>query len=165
MITMALDLSTKSAGWAIFIDNTLKNSGCITANDINVLNRIDKITKELRELFNEYKPTNIIVEEVLPEDVKHNQQVFKALMYMQASVALEFNKDGKKLEFYTASEWRKKCGIRTGRGITRETLKAADINFVKNIYNLDVNDDIAEAILLGKYAVDCLRITELKKLF
>lgn len=149
MKVLALDLSTKSAGWAIFEDKKLLNSGCITASSTNVLNRIEKITKELREVFNQYMPDDIIVEEVLPEDVKHNQQVFKALMYMQAAVALEFNKDGKKLNFYTSSEWRKKCGIRTGRGITRDMVKAADIKFVKDNYNIDANDDICDAICIG----------------
>ena len=149
MKVLALDLSTRSAGWAIFENTKLINSGCITASSTNVLNRIDKITKELREIFDKYKPDEIIVEEVLPEDVKHNQQVFKALMYMQASVALDFNKDGKKLNFYTASEWRKKCGIRTGRGITRDMVKAADIKFVKDNYNIDANDDVCDAICIG----------------
>lgn len=146
---MALDLSTKSAGWAIFKDKKLFDYGCITATDTNVLNRIEKITKELEEIFDKYNPNNIIVEEVLPEDVKHNQQVFKALMYMQASVALAFNKRGRKLEFYVSSEWRKKCGIRTGRNITRDIVKAADIKFVKENYNIEANDDIADAICIG----------------
>lgn len=149
MKVLALDLSTKSAGWAVFENTKLIESGCITATSTNVLNRISKITEELRVIYNRFTPDNIIVEEVLPEDVKHNQQVFKALMYMQASVALEFNKNGKKLEFYTASEWRKKCGIRTGRGITRDMVKAADIKFVKDNYGINANDDICDAICIG----------------
>lgn len=149
MKVLALDLSTKSTGWAIFENKKLIDSGCITASSTNVLNRIEKITKELRTIFNEHKPDDIIVEEVLPEDVKHNQQVFKALMYLQASIALEFNKDDKKLNFYVSSEWRKKCGIRTGRGITRDMVKAADIKFVKDNYNIEANDDICDAICIG----------------
>lgn len=149
MIVLALDLSTKSAGWAIFNNKKLIDSGCITASSTNVLDRISKITRELREVFDKFNPDEIIVEEVLPEDVRHNQQVFKALMYMQAAVALDFNKNGKKLNFYVSSEWRKKCGIRTGRGITREMVKAADIKFVKDNYNIDANDDICDAICIG----------------
>jgi Holliday junction resolvasome RuvABC endonuclease subunit len=149
MKVLALDLSTKSTGWAIFEDKKLIDSGCITASSTNVLNRISKITDELRIIYDRYLPDDIIVEEVLPEDVRHNQQVFKALMYMQAAVALEFNKSGKKLNFYVSSEWRKKCGIRTGRGITRDMVKAADIKFVKDNYNIDANDDVCDAICIG----------------
>ena len=147
--TLALDLSTKNSGYAIFEDKKLIDYGCISATDNNVLNRIEKMTKELKEIFDKYEPDNIIVEEVLPEDVKNNQKVFKALMYMQAAIALEFNKSKKTLEFYTSSEWRKKCGIHTGRGITRDTLKSADINFVKDKYNIVANDDICDAICIG----------------
>lgn len=149
MKVLALDLSTKNTGWAVFEDKKLIDSGCIAATSTNVLNRIEKTTDELEIIFDRYIPDNIIVEEVLPEDVKHNQTVFKALMYMQASVALAFNKRGKKLEFYTASEWRKKCGIRTGRSVTRDIVKAADIKFVKDTYNIDANDDICDAICIG----------------
>ena len=149
MKVLALDLSTKSTGWAVFENKKLVDSGCITASSTNVLNRISKITDELRIIYDRYLPDDIIVEEVLPEDVRHNQQVFKALMYMQAAVALEFNKSGKKLNFYVSSEWRKKCGIRTGRGITRDMVKAADIKFVKDNYNIDANDDVCDAICIG----------------
>lgn len=149
MKVLALDLSTKSTGWAVFENKKLIDSGCITASSTNVLNRISKITDELRIIYDRYLPDDIIVEEVLPEDVRHNQQVFKALMYMQAAVALEFNKSGKKLNFYVSSEWRKKCGIRTGRGITRDMVKAADIKFVKDNYNIDANDDVCDAICIG----------------
>ena len=40
-------------------------------------------------------------------------------------------------------------GIHTGRGIKREALKAAAQKLVKNIYNIDVNDDISDAICIG----------------
>lgn len=149
MKVLALDLSTKSTGWAVFENKKLIDSGCVTASSTNVLNRISKITDELRIIYDRYLPDDIIVEEVLPEDVRHNQQVFKALMYMQAAVALEFNKSGKKLNFYVSSEWRKKCGIRTGRGITRDMVKAADIKFVKDNYNINANDDVCDAICIG----------------
>lgn len=160
MKVLALDLSTKSAGWAIFENNKLLDYGCITAASTNVLNRITVIKNELRIIYDRFIPDEIIVEEVLPEDVKHNQQVFKALMYMQAAVALEFNKNGKKLNFYVSSEWRKKCGIRTGRGITRDMVKAADINFVKKNYNIDANDDICDAICIGHAYVNQSKITD-----
>lgn len=54
-----------------------------------------------------------------------------------------------KLDFIYASSWRKECGIKTGAGIKRETLKKKDIEFVKNNFNIDVNDDVADAICIG----------------
>lgn len=48
---------------------------------------------------------------------------------------------------------------------TRQEQKKQSMAKVKEMYNIVVNDDIAEAILLGKYAVDCVRLNEVKKLF
>ena len=50
-------------------------------------------------------------------------------------------------------------------GKTRVQQKVQAIEKVKKMYGIDVNDDVAEAILLGKYAVDCLNKNEVKKLF
>lgn len=44
MIVLALDISTKSTGAAIFNDTELIHYTCLTATSTNVFNRIDKIT-------------------------------------------------------------------------------------------------------------------------
>ena len=69
----------------------------------------------------------------------------------QAAVAfLLHNKyAGAEFEFIYPSSWRSKCGIKNGRGIKRETAKAADIKFVEETFGLKVNDDIADAIGIG----------------
>lgn len=51
------------------------------------------------------------------------------------------------------------------KGKTRITQKQQAIALVKEMYGVDVNDDVAEAILLGKYSVDCLSRDQVKKLF
>ena len=53
------------------------------------------------------------------------------------------------LELIYPSSWRASIGIKTGRGIKRTSLKEKDMQFVKENYNLDVNDDIADAICIG----------------
>ena len=151
MYTLALDLSTKSSGWAIYNNQNLIDYGCITASSPVLFNRIDKMTKEIGELFNKYDITKVAIEDVIPEDVQHNQTIFKALVYLQGFILREIKSHSnvKEIKFFVASEWRKKCGIRTGKGIKRESLKPADIAFVKNQFNLSVNDDVADAICIG----------------
>jgi hypothetical protein len=72
-------------------------------------------------------------------------------MWLQAAIAFlvhdEFN--NLPIEYIYPSSWRAKLGIKNGRGIKRTTLKEADIAFVKEKYNIDVNDDIADAICIG----------------
>lgn len=149
MIILSLDLSTKSSGWAIFEEKKLLEKGCISETGKTALDRIPKILKSLKNILDEYNPDKVIIEDVLPEDVNHNQNVFKSLTYLQGFVVVELNERKIPYEFVTASHWRKNCGIRTGRGIKRDTLKTADVNFVKEKYNITVNDDIADAICIG----------------
>ena len=86
MNTLALDLSTKSSGYAIYKEQELDKYGCITAGSANLYRRIDKMIEELDKILNDNQIDRVIIEEVLPEDVKNNQDVFKALMYLQGFV-------------------------------------------------------------------------------
>ena len=90
------------------------------------------------------------MQKVLPQDVKHNQTVYKALIYLQAIIVLENKRcGGPDIELMGASHWRKVCGIRTGRGIRRDILKKASQDLVAKTYLVTVNDDVSDAILLG----------------
>ena len=149
MITLAIDASTKSTGWAIFDGQELKDYGCITASSNNLFRRIHKMADEIEKIISNYNVKDIAIEDVIPDDVRRNQNVYKALVYLQGFLADKFDAHGIKVTFYVASAWRKKCSIHTGRGITRQSLKPKDIEFVKNQFGINVNDDIADAICIG----------------
>lgn len=153
MIVLALDLSTKSSGVALFDGQELKKYKCITASSSNLYARIDKMITELDNILKTNHIDKVVIEDVLPEDVKNNNNVFKALIYLQGFVCHLLNKYNLTPVFITASHQRKLCGIHTGAGIRRESLKAKDIEFVKNQFGLTVNDDIADAICIGFSAV------------
>ena len=147
---MSIDASTTSTGIAIFENNKLIKYQCITEDsNKNVLTRILKMTSKIRKIYIQFQPDQIIMEEVLPEDVKHNQKVFKALIYLQASIILMFYEFKKPVELIVASHWRKICGIKTGSKIKREQLKIASQKLVKNIFKIDINNDISDAICIG----------------
>ncbi len=74
-------------------------------------------------------------------------------MYLQGFVCHTLNKFKLTPTFVVASHQRKACGIKTGAGIRRESLKSKDIAFVKSQFGLTVNDDIADAICIGFSAV------------
>lgn len=153
MKIMSLDLSTKSSGLAIFDNNKLIDYKLITASSNILINRIQKITGEIKGILSENPDIEkIILEEVQPSNLTgNNLTTHKALMWAQAAIAFMVydNFPQIKLEFIYASSWRKECGIKTGAGIKRETLKKKDIEFVQNKFNITVNDDIADAICIG----------------
>lgn len=153
--TIAIDASTKSTGVAIFKDTQLIEYKLITQSSKSVLTRIKKMTDAIEELYRQYKDNTvqIIMEQIIPDNLNDakwskNQNTFKALFYLQAAIVLMFYNYDKEVEFIGASSWRKQCGIKQG-GVTRDTLKARDIEFVKTNYNIDVNDDLADAICIG----------------
>lgn len=149
MITLSIDGSTKSTGVAVFEQGKLKYYQCIKASDSNTNKRIKKMINRIKQICEQYKPTDIVMEQILPEDVKYSQNTYKPLIYLQAAVVLGLDELDKKICLYTASHWRSVCGIRVGRGIKREELKKASQRLVQMIYNIQVNDDISDAICLG----------------
>ena len=153
MNILSLDLSTKSSGWAFFEAGELKDWGLITSASTDLIKRIYIMKDGIQEILSKSKVDKIIVEEVRPEGGYGvgNQKTHKALMWLQAAIAFmvyDFNKKIE-IEYIYPSSWRATCGIKNGRGIVRSTLKEADIAFVKDKYELDVNDDIADAICIG----------------
>lgn len=154
MNILALDLSSKSSGYAIFKNDELIFHGCITSSSTDVIKRIEIMRDGIKNILTEHSDiSTLIIEEVRPEGGfgVGNQHTHKILMYLQA--AIEFlihdNFPSVKIEYVYPSSWRASLGIKNGRGVKRNSLKEADIAFVKNKYGIEVNDDEADAICIG----------------
>ena len=152
---LSLDLSTKSSGWAVFNGEDLIEHGCITSASTDMIKRIHIMTDGIKTLLDKYLDIDtIIVEEVRPEGGYGvgNQKTHKALMYLQAALEFLVHDDYNKrvnIEYIYPSSWRAAIGIKTGRGVKRTSLKEQDIEFVKEQFGLEVNDDEADAICIG----------------
>lgn len=153
MYILALDLSTKNSGYSVYNGQELVDYGCINAGSPNLFHRIDKMVDELDKILKKYTIDHVYIEEVYPEDVHNNIQVYKALVYLQGYILHKLDDFNLKHTFFLPNEWRAKCKIHTGRGIKRETLKIKDIQFVQNQFGIKVNDDVADAIGIGFAAV------------
>lgn len=154
MKILALDLSTKSTGYAVYNDSKLIKYGCLTATSTDFIKRIQKIIGEIDIILQEYKPDKVIAEEVRPEGTGYgvgNLHTHKTLMYLQAAVAFLLHEKyaAASFEFVYPSSWRATCGIKNGRGIKRSAAKAADVEWVEKTFGIKVNDDIADAIGIG----------------
>ena len=151
MRVLALDASTKSTGIAIFDNKELLGKACITASSTDLFNRIHKMVDKIDALIGEVGIEKIVMEEVIPDHQK-NTQTFKALMYLQAAVMMMLHDKHPKVtvELIYPGSWRSQAGIRTGRGVKRETLKEADIRRAQEVFGAQqLNDDEADAILIG----------------
>lgn len=158
MKVLAIDASTKSTGVALFEDTKLVKYDCLTASSTDLIKRIQKIIYQLKVFIDGEKIDKIILEEVRPENGVQNIKTHRALMWLQAAIAFLLHEIQPKaeIEYVYPSEWRAKCGIKNGRGIRREDSKLLDIKFCKEMYSIDVNDDIADAIGIGHAYVNQL---------
>ena len=147
---LAIDPSTKSTGIAVFEDNKLVYVGCIQDEGSNVYTRIEKMVNGVRKIMIDYPDIKqVYMEDVLPTDVGNNREIYKKLMYLQGFLCDLFNEYHITPTFIFPSEWRSKCGIHTGRGVKRDSLKNQDMEFVRKVYGVDVNDDAADAVCIG----------------
>lgn len=151
---LSLDASSKSSGWAVFGANAeLIDHGCITSASTDVIKRIYVMRDGISAILNKYEISKVIIEEVRPEGGYGvgNTHTHKILMWLQAAIAFMMHDQFPQveLEYIYPSSWRTALGIKNGRGVKRTTLKQADIDFVKDKYNINVNDDEADAICIG----------------
>ena len=104
MKTLALDLSSKSTGYAIYENQQLEKYGCISASSANLYKRIEKMITELTTILKENKIEKVVIEDVIPEDVHNNNTVFKALIYLQGFIVHKLDQYKLVPTFFTASE-------------------------------------------------------------
>ena len=158
-MTLAIDASTKSSGIAIFNDNKqLIYIDCFKNSSTSLFTRITSMIEQIDKLLKQRPDIHtVVLEEVIPpESNEINIKTTKALFWLQGFIAyLLFQQyNNIKLEFLYPNEWRARCGIKTGSNVSRDELKKADLEFVKQQYskqiNLEnINDDIADAIGIG----------------
>lgn len=147
MQILALDLSTHSTGYAIGVDTELQLHGCITSSYKDVEKRIIYMRDQISTIIKNNKIDKIIMEQVRPQVSSHTNKV---LMWLQAVVVIATYEINPKIQiqFVGASEWRAAIKIKQGRGIKRDEVKIRDIQYVKDKYNISVNDDQADAICI-----------------
>lgn len=145
-----LDLSTASTGWCAANDKGQNlGYGCIQSAATNILKRMQVMKLSIQKLVEQYKIDKIIAEDVHLDGFK-NTHTYKVLTQLSGVILVGAFEINPKLQYdyMLPNSWRSKIGIKTGRGIKRETLKKEDIRYVKENYGITVNDDVADAIAL-----------------
>ena len=151
MNIISIDASTHSSGLAVYKHNKLTSYDCITSASSDLFNRIKVMVDGIKRILSE----NLDIEYLILQQVRQegfiNIKTYKALMYLQACICMMVHQDFKhvQVEFLYPSSWRKICKIKQGRGVRRQQQKELDIQWVKENFKIEVNDDIADAIALG----------------
>lgn len=146
---IAFDNATQRMGVSIFDDGKLVYYGLLTFTNTNHVKRLNEIRDVIEKIIiPSWKPDFIQFEDILYKDSYVAYEVLAKLIGLLEMSCDKFSIDFNKVK---SSVWRSHFGI---NGKNRVTEKTRAIELIKNMYNIDVNDDTAEAILIGKYRSD-----------
>lgn len=157
---MGIDNATQNMGISIFDDGKLVFQTLIKIGGSNFEDRIQTIFNMMEhQIIKEWEPDYMIFEDI---QYQNNYQTYKKLAMLLGLLIVAAQNAGVKWEVVPPVTWRSHFGI-SGK---RETVKKQAISKIATMYQLDVTDDIAEAILIGQYYVEkILAIKQIKKAF
>lgn len=150
---VSIDSSTKKTGMALFIDGELKEYTLLDhekVRDVDV--RMNLMIRDILEKLQEWKPDIVYIEE--PKGEGQNVAMVKKLSEIIGAVRAWCVWKNREYFEIQPSQWRKWCGIPQGRGVKREVLKAAAMDFVKKHFGIDTNDDTADSICIGVSSIN-----------
>lgn len=149
-ILIGLDSSTTNTGYSIYTNACLTDYGVISCSDIkdNEL-RFESMCKRIIELLNHYHPRIISAELTTPTRNAVTQRKLTMLLGVIYGWCIEHDCE---CIFYRATEWRSLISSHYPK--KREELKQWAIQQVNDKYHIQVNDDTAEAILIGQARIN-----------
>lgn len=147
---LALDQALGVSGWAIFDNKTLVAANTFTVSKTAPMERrLLEIYKNLTDLYHEYEFEKIYFEDIQLQ--AGNALTYKHLAYAQAAIILWCGHMNMDWSMSAPSHWRKVLG--GGFGRKRAEQKRYAIQLVQNWYNIEVSNDIADAICIGRAAI------------
>ena len=157
---VGFDNASHKMGVAIFDDGKLVYYSLLEFNNGTATQRLLKIRQLLEDvILPAWEPDYVQIEDIQHQNSYATYEVLIKLVgiFEMASdrFGLPFSKD-------RSSVWRSHFGINKRE---RKLEKGLAIKRVKNMYNIDVNDDVAEAILIAKFRVDMISKESIKDLF
>lgn len=147
MRMVSIDSSTRRTGISLFVDGNL-NDFCLidlSKNSDDTDGRINLMGKEIMGHLDKWRPGAVYIEE--PKGHGNVELVHKLVELLGVTRGWCIL-NGVYYEEVKPSVWRKYCGLEQGNK-KRAELKAASVEYVKEKYNVEVNDDVADSICIG----------------
>ena len=151
---LSFDSSTKSTGYALFVNGKYKETGCLNHTSVKDADkRFVEMIKDICQVIDKYAPDIVTWETPV---VMRNAQVQRFLTMIVGAIICKCIE--KNIFFYSfrPTEWRKLVSD-NGEKIPRkrDELKAWGKEKVVKTFNVEVeNDDESDAILIGQAYVN-----------
>ena len=160
---LALDAATGTTGYSIYDNKTLIGYGIFkTTVTLSTVARINAVKSWLKAAIKEWEPDFIGVENIQLQKygtggAQAQVKTFQTLANLQGVIldtAFEASIDS---ALVYPSEWRSYCGISDGDQHREARKKAAQAK-VKIWYNMECSEDEADAICIGKYFCNKIKV-------
>lgn len=158
-VSMGLDLSTTSSGWAVFEDDKLMAYGCIKPSGKDWRERISDEMPKIDDIIKHYKPNIIYVEDVPLK--KSTPKILVILGAVQGALVATASCHNVPIFYIQPTKWRSPLGLYDGsrEGTKRPELKRKSVEMANKIFGLSLrwvsssskknDDDISDSILLA----------------
>lgn len=151
-VILALDVSTTSTGYALYEGDKLIHFGYIKPKDKDWLTRVRKMAEEVANINSEKPINTVVIEDTF---FLKNIKTVKKLCLAQG-ILLGKLPDAELVQVFP-NTWKKHFGLGKGKA-TRTEQKQTSISVAETLFllNTRLNDDEADAILMGRYVVESL---------
>lgn len=151
---LALDQASITSGWAIFDDENLIAHGTWTSEGQHSVERISQTKGWMINMILKWKPNLIIFEDIQlqkSEEGQDNVTTFKKLAALQGVLKNYCFETGLPYKIVYPATWRSFNEI---KGKNRTDRKRNAQLKIKRIYDISVSNDVADAILIGRWAAN-----------
>ena len=108
---------------------------------------IDRVTYTIKRCLNLVRTNEATFVFIEGVQVQRNPVVYEVLAKLAGSLEIMLYESGFLVNVVKASEWRRRVGIKKRN---RADVKKEAIDMVKELYDLDVSEDEAEAVLFAR---------------
>ena len=143
---VSADTSTTCTGLALYVNGKLKDYAELKPKNKDAEERRYNMAKLIMVQLNEWNPDMIYIE--TPQGHGANVKLARSLGEMLGVVMGWCASSGADFYEVAPSQWRAWAGFKQGK-LTRPELTKLSIDSVKKRHNIEVGDDVADAINIG----------------
>ena len=148
MKILVLDQSTRCSGWAYFLNGEYVESGVVdmSKSKLETDERSFQMAKELWKIIRQYKPDELVIEQVQNQSNTKTVIILARLAGMLVGYA---EAHGVKTHTVEPAKWRGALSYKQGPKVKRAELKQQSIDYVKEHLGVKMPEDQAEAVCAG----------------
>lgn len=150
---LAFDQASITSGWSAYDDGELVKYGAWTSEGTNSTDKIMKTKHWFANMIQTWKPDLVVLEDIQLQKFDGGEQVitYKKLAHLQGVLENYCYENGYIYKVVPPATWRAHSQV---KGKTRSDKKKSAQMIVKGLYDVNVTQDEADAILIGRYAAD-----------